>query len=312
MSSHYQPPQLQKGGLARPPEPSSGGRQRIERAEIIKSGAAVSSGRQESVMKPALSDFHAAPAATARGQAAPDGAASKGSPTDPDEARQQKDSRFVLSNLTRDALSVNDDEERLIAERVRAAVEELATRAREQAASRGYEEGFARGQQEAARKFQAEGEARLAGIDGLIGELEGLKAAIFQQNEKFLIDLVYRMGRMVLLRELHTDRDYLVRLASELIERMGLRENLRIKIHPSDAAGLEQLRAGILQRLGELRNLNIEASSEAREGGCLLETEWGAIDASLATQLEEVAAALGATPTGQQVDGQAPAGGLRS
>ncbi len=110
-----------------------------------------------------------------------------------------------------------------------------------------------------------------------------------------------------MLKELGQDRDYLVRLCTELIEKTGLRDNLRLKVSPMDLETAEMLKAGIQQRLGEMRNLSVEPSADVA-GGCILESQWGAIDARLDTQLDGVLQALGGpleggTPNGNRGDG---------
>ena len=56
---------------------------------------------------------------------------------------------------------------------------------------------------------------RSVDIDGV----EGLKAEIYRANERFLIETVFRVARMVALKEISADKDYLSRLTHDLIER---------------------------------------------------------------------------------------------
>lgn len=205
----------------------------------------------------------------------------------------QRDSRFVMSQFTRDALFVTAEENRQIEERVRSQVSALAESERVRAREQGFEEGQRQGYQDAFARLSREGRERIEHFEKLLTEIEGAKAELFHQNERFLLELIYRVCRKVLLRELATDRDYLLRLCTALVEKTGLRENLRIRIHPAETETLEMLREGIQERLGALKNLEIEASSSVALGGCVVESDWGAIDARLETQLDEIQAALG-------------------
>lgn len=205
-----------------------------------------------------------------------------------DQARD----RFSLSELARDALSIGREEERMIEAKVAEQVAALSANAREEGTAQGYEEGKKRGEQEAIAKFQAEAAARLERIDALVVAMEGAKAELFEANREFLTNLIFRISKMVLLRELKTDSEFLLRLARELIEKTGLRENLTLKIHPGDAESVETLKAGIMQSYSGLKNLSVELSDHVVQGGCVLETEWGAIDASLETQLSQILKSL--------------------
>ena len=211
---------------------------------------------------------------------------------------KQKDRRFALHNLARGPLAVDAEEQRVIQERVREQVAALSEEVKASAHGEGYQEGLKRGYEEAFKKFQTEGAARIQSVEKLLASLEGAKAEIFKANERFLIELVYRIARMVLLKELTTDKEYVIRLARELIERVGVRENIKLRVSPSDAESLGMLKEGLERSLGQLQNLSIEISKEVVGGGCRIETEWNAIDASIQTQLEAVRDALVGPPGG--------------
>jgi|GEM_PF-743523 len=215
--------------------------------------------------------------------------------TDPAAAgRARKDSRFSINPLVRDGLGVNEEEQRVIESRVNDQVRVLTEQARQSGMKAGYEEGLRKGRDEAARTFRVDAEKRLAGLDSLIAEFENARQKIFQANEHFLIELVYRISRMVMLRELKDDREYVTRLARGILERMGVKENIKIRVSARDLETAGLVREGLERELGTLKNLTIEASAQVTSGGCQVETEWNAIDATIDTQLQGVRDALGA------------------
>ena len=209
-----------------------------------------------------------------------------------EDLRPQKDRRFTLNPLLRDPLSIEQEERRLIGEKVRAQVEVLALDAKIEASAEGYQEGLEKGFKEAHEKVLAEGRVDLARFSELILSFENLKGEIFAANERFLIELIFRISKMLFLKELPVDTGYLLRLAKDLISRVGAKDHITLKISPDDSKLIDQLKEGLLQSLGPLSNLNIETSSDLKLGGCLLETEWNAIDAKVETQLDGLYRAL--------------------
>lgn len=176
----------------------------------------------------------------------------------------------------------------------------MAEDAKKIAAKQGYEAGMKQGYQESFQKFQDEGRSRVERLESLVTEFENAKEDIFRVNERFLIDLIYQISKMLLLRELSTDREYILRLAEELIQRVGMRENIHIKISSNDVESIQMIKSGLEKNLGVLKNLQIETSSQIQQGGCLIETEWNALDASIETQLRGIyEALLGKSPVGQ-------------
>lgn len=272
-----------------------------EKAQIIKTGESI-----QPVVEPfEVTDLKADPESAGAGMAVRAGgrAPSAAAETAPAAPGTQRDHRFVMSPFIRDALFVTAEENRLLEERVESRVTLLAEAECARAREQGFAEGERRGYEDAFARFSEEGRSRLERFDALLAELEGARSELFRRNEGLLIDLIFRIGRKVLLRELSTDREYLTRLATTLIERTGLRENLRIRIHPRDAETAEKLKEGVQGRLGALRNLAIEVSPTVVRGGCVLESDWGMVDASVETQLDEIFSALGGPLPG----GAAPA-----
>lgn len=203
-----------------------------------------------------------------------------------------RENRFILSQLAKKAFSITKEEEALMESRVQERVDALAQRTREDAFKQGYADGVKDGHEAAFKKATLETTRRMNQIDTLLGSMEKAKLDLFAANQEFLMNVIYRISKVVLLREITTDKDYLIRLSKELIERCGLRDNLIVKIHPTDAQAMDELKAGLVQSFGSLSNLTIELTDEVQRGGCILETEWGAIDGSIDTQLSQIMGSL--------------------
>ena len=163
--------------------------------------------------------------------------------TDPERThRGQKDRRFSLNPLVKEPLSIEAEERLVIDKRVEERMAELQAEARAKATEEGYRDGLTKGHREAFELFQKQADERMAHFEGLIAEFEAAKVDVFRANERFLMELVSRMARMVALKELTGDLGYVARLGRELIEKIGVRDNIRIRIHADDAATMSLIR----------------------------------------------------------------------
>ncbi len=213
--------------------------------------------------------------------------------TDPERhSRSKKDSRFTMNELLRGPLAVEDEERKAIEEKVRVRVETLSEEAMARAGARGYEDGLKLGQQEAFIKFKEEGAGVLAQFESLVTSFENAKRDIFLANERVLIEFLFRVAGMVALKEIKQDPQYLTRLCREMIDRVGVRENIRIRVHPDKLAAAAALKGDLEQIFGKLTNLSVDPSPDIMGEGCQVETEWNSIDATFERQLEGVRAAL--------------------
>ena len=209
--------------------------------------------------------------------------------TDPDrKTKDQKAGRFRISPILRSPLSIDIEEKKMIEKQVAEELRAMKEKATREGFKKGQEDVYKKGYEEAYQKLTKEGQERLSRIDTLLNEMEHAKEEIFQSNEKFIIEMINQIAQKVILRELETDQDYLLRLSKDIIEKIGVRENVLIRINPKDVESIELLRAGLVEKLGEFKNLQVETSEKVKLGGCLIDTEWNAIDARIKTQLEKI------------------------
>jgi flagellar assembly protein FliH len=216
--------------------------------------------------------------------------------SDPErKARDQKSSRFALERSIVDSLGFEKEEQKLIEKEVATQLERLREEAKKDAEKIGYDQGLEKGVEKAYAQFKADADQRLQRLDRILEEFDGMKAALFQKNEKFFIDVAFQMAKMLALKEISADREYVLRLARQVFDETGIRENVCIQVHPRDLEAMEASREGIEKSLGSLKNLKIEASDEVEDGGVRIETEWNSIDASIATQLDRLQNAVQGT-----------------
>lgn len=213
--------------------------------------------------------------------------------TDPDRHhRDKKASRFAVSPVVRNHLSIEQEERRVIEEKVRARIDAVTAEVKDRAYQEGFAAGRKEGHQQAYEEWKKEGIDRMQKIDSFLKAAEEAKTDIYRANEEFLIQLIFLVARKVILRDLKEDKEYLARLVRSILERVGVRENIRVKINRTDLENLELLQQNLENQLGKLSNFKVEISDEVKLGGCVVETELNEINASLSRQLGGVFEAL--------------------
>ncbi|MBI3544688.1 MAG: hypothetical protein HY075_15570 [Deltaproteobacteria bacterium] len=205
----------------------------------------------------------------------------------------QQSSRFRLNALTRGPLSVEQEEEERIENEVRKRLDARLEEMRAQVTADAYHEGFNAGKEQGRVEVLTEAGPQLAQLKKLATDFEGLKTEVFRANEELFIHLVNQISKAVILRELKEDNEYTRRLATHVLERLGTRENIKIFVAEAELSSAEQLKAGLAQTLGELKNISVEADASMKSGGCRVETEFGEIDARIEVQLQSIASGLG-------------------
>lgn len=171
---------------------------------------------------------------------------------------------------------------------------------RRQAYERGLEEGRAKGFEQARRdgREAATREAR----EALAGAIEALsrgfqqfeleKRALLARAESGLIELALAVARRVC--RLHVEQVPVAARdnARALLEMVSHHDDVEVRLNPEDCELLGDV-AGQLVHLSEgLQHVTIRPDAAVDRGGCVLKTRAGTIDATVAQQLDRLAAAL--------------------
>lgn len=148
--------------------------------------------------------------------------------------------------------------------------------------ARGYAQGERAGLEAAATR--AEGMFRRLGQT--IEELAALRSEIVHRTEKQTVELIVTIAERVVHRELTLDRDLLVAIARAALDRIGEHGSATIRLHPDD---FNAISAGAIAANSPVQ---IVADPIVTRGGCLVQSDFGFMDASPGAQFRELVRTL--------------------
>jgi len=194
---------------------------------------------------------------------------------------------------SRDVSSYSFSEESALACAARDAVtaatdaEARVATASAEAHRRGLVEGLARGRE------QGEAESREAArlLAAITVRLSAERAAVLAGAESDLLSLAIAVASRIVRREVSIDREIVVRVLEDALRRVSPLEEVVVRVHPSDYLALREA-PGVLSALAEARQFELAEDRRVGQGGCLIETGSGAIDARLESALDEIGRAL--------------------
>lgn len=207
----------------------------------------------------------------------------------------KKNARFRINELTRGPLSVEAEEEERIEKEVQARLESKLQEVSETVKKTAYQEGFLLGKKDANSEILAGYKPLFEKFESLIQGFETARNEIFKANEEFLIKMMYRLAKAVILRELKEDSNYTNRLVTHILDSVGTRENIKIFVGQEVYSSAEALKEGLAHSLGQLKNVSVELDSEILDRSCRVETDFGDVDARIEVQVQNIAQTLGAS-----------------
>jgi flagellar assembly protein FliH len=100
-----------------------------------------------------------------------------------------------------------------------------------------------------------------------------------------MIEMVTGLTKKILWHEINTNEDSVKQMILLAINSVIDKENMVIRIHPSDKAHAEAFYPELKNLFSEIKNITFEEHSGIEKGGCMIDTNFGTIDARI-DQLE--------------------------
>lgn len=166
-----------------------------------------------------------------------------------------------------------------------AVIEEArAQRAAIESAAR--EAGYAAGRAEALAAGEEELVAIKAAFQDSILKLQRLREELVGQCEQEIIRLVLEVSKKIVQREVSADREIVLTLIRVALARISDNTPATIRVHHDDYQFLEARRHEFLS--GENGIVHVVEDRSISRGGCVIETEFGQIDARIEQQFKEI------------------------
>jgi len=162
---------------------------------------------------------------------------------------------------------------------------EIKENAHKEGHKTGYEEGFQTAYQKGENSAKEEFDPLLQTINSLIQELSEFRTMMYPKVEKEMIEMVTGLTKKILQHEINTNEDSVKQMILLAINSVIDKENMVIRIHPSDKAHAEAFYPELKNLFSEIKNITFEEHPGIEKGGCVIDTNFGTIDAKV-DQLE--------------------------
>lgn len=203
-------------------------------------------------------------------------------------SQNEKSSDFKLSELIADQSGITDLKKREVELKVETEALEKLKEVQEKAYSEAYELGLIEGRDKAYLDHSSDLKIRIDKLDQLLYSFDRVQNQLIECNEEKIIRLINLIASKIALREIQSNRDVVLNVIAQVFESAQNDEDVVLKISLNDSQFIQDLREKLDKRVEILKNVKIDAQSDIEDGGCILETKYGAIDASLDQRFEKV------------------------
>jgi flagellar assembly protein FliH len=150
-----------------------------------------------------------------------------------------------------------------------------------------FTKGYAQGERAGLEAGGKRAEAMLRRVAQTIEELGGLRQTLIHETEREMVQLALTLARRVVHREVTLDPELAAALAHVALERLGTNTPATIRLNPEDYTIVAQDSA----RWGG-QTVTVVPDPSISRGGCLVESAFGSVDATIERQFDELSRAL--------------------
>lgn len=158
--------------------------------------------------------------------------------------------------------------------------EKLLLAAREDGYREGFETGYSDSRNEAQSFINEAADIREF--------LDDRKSEIYKEVEEQVVKLVLDISKKVIGEEITQNREAILSLINQALQKCAFRKKLVLKVSPQDHGFILENKDRVCRLVEGISDIEIEADMSLEAGSCIVETPSGEINSSIDVQIREI------------------------
>jgi flagellar assembly protein FliH len=165
------------------------------------------------------------------------------------------------------------------------AIQEAQNKA-QQILEQAYSQGYSQGYNESKIKLEQEYQQKIQELQDQIKNMLNLKESLVKEMEKDIVELAIKVAEKVINKKIEEEPELVSNYLIELLPKIEQAKNITIWINPNEIEYVRLSKEKFKNLVEDVENINIAPDSRIEKGGCIIETNFGKIDARISTKLE--------------------------
>ncbi|WP_179156756.1 FliH/SctL family protein [Bacillus sp. EB106-08-02-XG196] len=153
---------------------------------------------------------------------------------------------------------------------------------------RGYEDGYQLGIEDGNLHAKEQYQFHLQKAADILEKAYHEKAAIIQEADPFVIELTMEIAKKVIQQELKTNPDALLHIIKQTLSSVYETDSISIGVAPEDFSFVQKQREQLLAMDNGQVEIKVFPDYSIQQGGCIIRTSSGSVDARIDVQLSEI------------------------
>jgi flagellar assembly protein FliH len=151
-----------------------------------------------------------------------------------------------------------------------------------------YAKGFARGEKAGIESGNEKIESVVNRINKGLSELKKIRQDIYLETEQEIVKLAMAIARKIVCNEITVNKNAVVNVVKEAVKKVDGSERVKVKLSIKDFQFIKNEKPAIIDKITNIENVGFEMDESISDGGCIIETESGDIDARIEKQFQAV------------------------
>ncbi len=165
-------------------------------------------------------------------------------------------------------------------EEVEAEVDEIRRKAEKEGFEKGREEGFESGKKEVERLVEQ--------LHGMLDRIIEKRNDIIDETESQLVNLVLMISRKVIKVISENQKNVVINNVIQALRKLKSRGEVLIRVNLEDVELTSEHVKDFMRMVENVRSVTVVEDSTVDKGGCIIESDFGEIDARISSQLSEI------------------------
>ena len=159
---------------------------------------------------------------------------------------------------------------------------------REKTLGDAYKEGYDKGNEDGYKEGRQEANRLIDRLHVIIDKTLDRRQAILDETEQQIVELVLLISRKVVKVISENQRSVVMQNVLQALRRVKGRGDVTIRVNLADVELTAEHTKDFMQAVESVKNITVAEDSSVERGGCIIETDFGAIDARISSQLNEL------------------------
>lgn len=151
-----------------------------------------------------------------------------------------------------------------------------------------YKEGFDKGSEDGYKEGQMEVNRLIERLHVILEKTLDKRQEILDETEQQIVELVLLIARKVVKVISETQRNVVMQNILQSLRRVKGRGDVTIRVNLADVQLTSEHTKDFMEAVESIKNITVAEDSSVEKGGCIVETDFGAIDARISSQLNEL------------------------